>query len=114
MADGRDMVHRRFPPFGVALAPSSSLWLRWRRPPASVAIGLSMAVETVSFEVIHAKLFRLYWAFFGRSPDPGGALYWVEQHDDCLGLDGSGVSRDLVSRVTDTIVKEMTGTPQGS
>jgi murein DD-endopeptidase MepM/ murein hydrolase activator NlpD len=35
----------------------------------------------------HAKVFRLYWAFFGRSPDPGGALYWIEQRDRCLGLD---------------------------
>jgi hypothetical protein len=35
----------------------------------------------------HARLFRLYWAFFHRSPDPAGALYWVEQHDNCLGLD---------------------------
>ena len=35
----------------------------------------------------HARVFRLYWAFFVRQPDPGGALYWIGQHDDCLPLD---------------------------
>jgi biotin carboxyl carrier protein len=35
----------------------------------------------------HAKIFRLYWAFFNRQPDPGGALYWIAQRDRCLGLD---------------------------
>lgn len=34
----------------------------------------------------HARLFRLYWAFFGRSPDPDGALYWVTQRDRCAAL----------------------------
>lgn len=35
----------------------------------------------------HARLFRLYWAFFDREPDPGGALYWIAERDRCLGLD---------------------------
>jgi murein DD-endopeptidase MepM/ murein hydrolase activator NlpD len=35
----------------------------------------------------HARLFRLYWASFNRSPDPAGALYWIGQQDNCLGLD---------------------------
>lgn len=34
----------------------------------------------------HARLFRLYWAFFGRSPDPDGALYWITQRDRCAAL----------------------------
>lgn len=55
-----------------------------------------LGAEVPSFETIanhdeltsdHAKLFRLYWAFFGRSPDAGGALYWIEQRDKCLSLD---------------------------
>ncbi len=35
----------------------------------------------------HAKVFRLYWAFFGRQPDAGGALYWITERDACVGLD---------------------------
>lgn len=35
----------------------------------------------------HATLFRLYWAFFRRQPDPSGAVYWIGQRDACLGLD---------------------------
>ncbi len=31
----------------------------------------------------HADLFRLYWAFFDRVPDAAGALYWVEQYEQC-------------------------------
>jgi Domain of unknown function (DUF4214) len=34
----------------------------------------------------HARIFRLYWAFFDRAPDPAGALYWVEQYERCAPL----------------------------
>ena len=34
----------------------------------------------------HARVFRLYWAFFGREPDAEGALYWVGQVDQCVAL----------------------------
>lgn len=34
----------------------------------------------------HANLFRLYWAFFGRVPDAVGALYWVEQYEQCSSM----------------------------
>ncbi len=34
----------------------------------------------------HARVFRLYWAFFGRAPDPDGALYWVAQRERCAAL----------------------------
>lgn len=34
----------------------------------------------------HADLFRLYWAFFDRAPDAAGALYWIEQLEQCAGL----------------------------
>ncbi len=52
--------------------------------------------EASSFEAIagleeltddHAKLLRLYWAFFNRPADPGGAIYWIEQRDSCVSLD---------------------------
>lgn len=35
----------------------------------------------------HARLFRLYWAVFGREPDADGAIYWIAQVDGCLTLD---------------------------
>jgi hypothetical protein len=35
----------------------------------------------------HARLFRLYWAVFGRQPDAEGALYWISELDGCLTLD---------------------------
>lgn len=35
----------------------------------------------------HARLFRLYHAFFGREPDSAGAIYWIVQQEACLGLD---------------------------
>jgi len=63
---------------------------------ASTGTGQNSAEEAATFDNIanldeltddHAKVFRLYWAVFLRAPDPGGALYWVEQHDQCLGLD---------------------------
>ncbi len=34
----------------------------------------------------HARLFRLYWAFFIREPDAGGALYWIAQRNACAPL----------------------------
>ena len=52
--------------------------------------------EPANFETIagldeltgdHATAFRLYWAFFQRQPDPEGALYWITEIDDCVGLD---------------------------
>ncbi len=50
----------------------------------------------------HARLFRLYWAFFNRQPDPGGALYWIVRHDECLALDAIAdsfaVSREFSDR----------------
>ena len=34
----------------------------------------------------HADVFRLYWAFFDRKPEVGGAQYWVGQYDQCASL----------------------------
>lgn len=34
----------------------------------------------------HADVLRLYWAFFDREPDVGGAQYWVGQYDQCASL----------------------------
>lgn len=31
----------------------------------------------------HARVLRLYWAAFDRTPDPEGALYWLGQYERC-------------------------------
>lgn len=31
----------------------------------------------------HARVLRLYWTFFDRKPDAGGALYWLDQYERC-------------------------------
>ncbi|MEM9891022.1 MAG: DUF4214 domain-containing protein [Actinomycetota bacterium] len=52
--------------------------------------------------VDHARLFRLYWAFFGRQPDPQGALYWVGRLDACQSMtdiaDHFAASAEFVTR----------------
>ncbi len=48
--------------------------------------------EPVTFDVVanldeltddHARVLRLYWAFFDRTPDAQGALYWIDRLDHC-------------------------------
>ena len=48
--------------------------------------------EPVTFDVVanldeltddHARVLRLYWAFFDRTPDAVGALYWIDRLDHC-------------------------------
>lgn len=97
------MVPRRFLLVLAALAVFMTLPSTVR--PADAApvattvgsIGLAaVALDEPNFQTIanldeltsdHAAMFRLYWASFDRSPDPGGALYWIDQRDNCLGLD---------------------------
>ncbi len=52
-------------------------------------------VEPITFEQLaaldeltgaHADVLRLYWAYFDRVPDPSGALFWIDQHDQCVSL----------------------------
>ncbi len=31
----------------------------------------------------HARVLRLYWTFFDRRPDAGGALFWLDQYERC-------------------------------
>ncbi len=51
--------------------------------------------EPVTFEVVsnldeltddHARVLRLYWAFFDRTPDAEGALYWIDRLDHCASM----------------------------
>ena len=48
--------------------------------------GMAAADEPVTFDQLaaldeltdsHARIFRLYWAYFDRTPDPAGALFWI-------------------------------------
>ena len=34
----------------------------------------------------HARIFRLYWAYFDRTPDPAGALFWIDRFEQCWDL----------------------------
>lgn len=34
----------------------------------------------------HARVLRLYWTFFDRRPDAGGALYWLDQYERCQSI----------------------------
>jgi len=34
----------------------------------------------------HGRVLRLYWTFFDRRPDAGGALYWLDQYERCQSL----------------------------
>lgn len=36
----------------------------------------------------HARVLRLYWAYFDRQPDADGAMYWIDQFEQCRGLIG--------------------------
>ena len=31
----------------------------------------------------HGRVLRLYWTFFDRRPDAGGALFWLDQYERC-------------------------------
>lgn len=60
--------------------------------PLSAAVSQSSEIEPTLDDIAnleeltgdHANLLRLYWAFFDRAPDAKGALYWIEQHDNCV------------------------------
>lgn len=64
-------------------------------PPGVVPAIAGAAGEDSTFDTVarldeltsdHARIFRLYWAFFGRRPDAAGALYWIGQRDRCRSL----------------------------
>lgn len=69
-------------------------------PGTSAAVGVAEANEPISstemtFDDVaaldeltsdHSDVFRLYWAFFDRVPDAGGALYWIDQFERCVSL----------------------------
>lgn len=58
--------------------------------PLADASTLEELTHAVDFKPEHADVLRLYWAFFVRDPDVGGAKYWI-------GLYEQGVSLDLIA-----------------
>jgi len=51
--------------------------------------------ETMTFDDVaaidelhegHGRVLRLYWTFFDRRPDAGGALYWLDQYERCRSI----------------------------
>ena len=42
--------------------------------------------ESLELAGDHADVFRLYWAFFDRKPEVGGAQYWVGRYNQCASL----------------------------
>lgn len=55
----------------------------------SVFAATDLASLTTAYDFVEsdADLLRLYWAFFGRSPDVVGAQYWISQSRAGLSLD---------------------------
>ncbi len=57
---------------------------------AQAGAGTSFTFEDVShidgLTDGHARVFRLYWAFFDREPDAGGALFWANRFNRCQTL----------------------------
>lgn len=56
---------------------------------------LAQERETMTFDNVaeidelhegHARVLRLYWTFFDRRPDAGGALYWLDQYERCQSI----------------------------
>ena len=63
--------------------------------PAGAAQTSPLPSDPVTFEHVasideltdsHARIFRLYWAYFDREPDPSGALFWVDRYEQCWDL----------------------------
>ncbi len=50
--------------------------------PAGADDGLDDLTRSPSFRQPHADILRLYYAFFDRDPDVGGARYWIGRYDD--------------------------------
>jgi hypothetical protein len=55
-------------------------------PTAAIDEDFSVYSRSASLAEDHANVFRLYWAFFDRSPDVDGARYWAGQYDLCASL----------------------------
>ncbi len=57
-------------------------------PPPSITLGdaLLAYVRGPAVTARHSDVLRLYWAFFDRGPDLGGAEYWIAQSNSCASL----------------------------
>lgn len=63
--------------------------------PGSPAESQEIERQTMSFQDVaeideltndHARIFRLYWVYFDRQPDPEGALFWIDRFERCQSL----------------------------
>ncbi len=45
------------------------------------ATSLDQLVRSDDYRTEHGDVLRLYWAFFRRAPDVGGARYWISMYD---------------------------------
>jgi hypothetical protein len=48
---------------------------------------MSELLDSHEYRAWHADVLRLYQAFFNRTPDTGGAAYWIDKYEDGSSLD---------------------------
>ncbi len=65
-------------------------------PASHAAAGAQVEREPMTFEDVadidelhegHGRVLRLYWTFFDRRPDAGGALFWLDQYERCQSIE---------------------------
>ncbi len=72
--------------FGTSLAAVSELPTA-DQADAQVAYTFRDVSSIDGLTDIHARAFRLYWAFFDREPDAEGALFWANRVNECWSLE---------------------------
>ncbi len=48
---------------------------------------IEQLLDSPEYRIWHADVLRLYQAFFNRTPDTGGAAYWIDKYEDGSTLD---------------------------
>ncbi len=66
---------------------STSVPLRDAAPLMADATSLAELVAAPDYRSEYGDVLRLYWAFFNREPDVGGAGYWIGLHRQGVSLD---------------------------
>ncbi len=75
------MTTSRFTAVTLSLLLLLGIWA-----PATAAQTPTEPADLPALTQKHGDLLRLYWAFFERGPEPGGALYWMERQERCDSL----------------------------
>ncbi len=85
----RSLVPRRLV---GALFVSAFLLIAGVTPPAAaiepIKADFDHIANLVELTDDHARVLRLYWAYFDRQPEADGAMYWIDQFEQCRGLLG--------------------------